>query len=134
VAEIYNTPQIKLLPPEITGVIHKYSQSHTIWRFAAVLDRLERVTVANVDQLDSVPLCDIALWERGSRPTLSTDLRGDVIRLNMDSQGLAKIERLAVRPKPNSFSSQALAYAVEDYKDCNEMTVDFKVCPYLQLW
>ncbi|KAH6897446.1 hypothetical protein B0T10DRAFT_476863 [Thelonectria olida] len=126
VAEIYNMPLIKSIPPEIADLIHRYSQSHAIWRFASVLDRLERLTMANVDQLDLVPLCDVAVWERGSRPTLSNTLRGEVIRLTMDWQGLAKIERLPVRPKPDSFSSKALAYVVENHKDCNEMTVNFK--------
>ncbi|KAH6869323.1 hypothetical protein B0T10DRAFT_501671 [Thelonectria olida] len=126
VADVYNMPGIKSMPLEVANLIQEYSRSHIIWRFASALDRLDKLTKAGVDQLDLVPLRQVALWERGSLPTLSSNLRGEAIRLAIDSYGLAKIERMALRPKSTTFSSKTSAYVVEHQKDCKQITVDFK--------
>lgn len=126
-AEIYNIPQLASIPAEIANSIRDYSRLDIIWRFASVLDRIERLSNAD-PQLDSLPLREVSMWERGGRPTVLADPCGGVIRLTIDSQGLKKIERLRIRPKHQPCPSDALAYVVESEKRFRKITVGFKAC------
>lgn len=134
-AGAYNMPQLRSLPAEIANFIWEQSRSNILWRYASVLERIEKISNPDADRLDLLPLPKISFWERGSRPTTSaTHLQG-FVRLTIDSQGLKKIEHLETRPEPRPHppDAWALAYVVETEERFAETTVDFKASCTLPL-
>ncbi|KAK7414882.1 hypothetical protein QQX98_006303 [Neonectria punicea] len=127
-AKAYSMPQLRSLPAEMVNIIWEHSRSDVVWRYASVLDRIERISNPDAVNLDSVPLPQICFWERGTRPKTSAITLQGFVRLTIDSQGLKKIEHLETRPKPRSHSPNAwaLTYVIDTEERFSETTVDFK--------
>ncbi|KAH8738051.1 hypothetical protein BGZ61DRAFT_27171 [Ilyonectria robusta] len=125
-AETYNIPLLKSMPFEIADLIRNHSKTDIIWRFASVLDRIERLSTPSLNQLDDISLHKIGSWERDTSPTILANPARGFIRLTIDFQGLKRIEQLEGRPKPHPKSSDALAYVVESEECLKNITVDFK--------
>ncbi len=88
------------LPIEIVQQVQSYSTSSLLWRYNAVLDLVDQLSVASPDELVSIPLWDVLAWERGGSLVLATEpTRPPIVRLTIDSRGINKVERLSERPR-----------------------------------
>lgn len=133
VAEVCTLPRFSSLPLEIVEMIEKYSESALIWRYASVIELVERVSMTDDDYgtLNAIPVSCITSWTRGSppllaRPSCSND-ETSIIRITMDSHGVSNIGRLPGSPPSSLLGSDYLAYIVEPVVSLKGMTVDFKV-------
>ena len=126
-AEVCDIPKLNSLPLELAEMIHTFSQSSTIWRYAAVLELVDTLSAADVHELVSIPLRKISAWSRSTSPTILSNVSKPLIRLTMDSWGLKSIERLYEAPELSGKQADALAYIVEPESSFTNVTVDFKV-------
>ena len=130
VAERYGLAGLGRMPPEIIQLIQDDSASALFWRLIAPLDLASRFKALPVDYFVSLPLHELAGWERGSLPLESKDLGHlPIVRLTIDSRGIRKVERLpAGEPKFSSERFDNTAFIIRDVTDFKGVVALFKVC------
>ncbi|KAF7551194.1 hypothetical protein G7046_g7786 [Stylonectria norvegica] len=126
VANVCGLPSLVSLPLEIAAMIHRYSETHMIWRFASVLELLDRPDAAQDDDMSQIPVHRIRAWQRGGLPTIGSCDEKPIVRLVIDSHGLKQIERLSKMPAASSQRSESLAWIVETDASLKGLTVNFK--------
>lgn len=118
------------LPPKLVEMIREESGESLVWRYAAVLDRCQPLAGED-NQLTSMPLTDIAAWERGSLvKESSSDTAADnpILLLTMDARGLRSIERPAVRPPAtHDRHSYKEAYVIVHQDEVKGVMIHFKL-------
>lgn len=122
-------PELLGMPPEIKQMVQGYSQSSLFWRLTAALDLAMRFNAMPPSNFSSVPVRQVAEWERGCVPTQSQALgHVPVVRLTIDSRGIRKLERLpAGEPQYSSRRSNNLIFIIEDEGCFDGVTALFKV-------
>ncbi|KAL1893289.1 hypothetical protein Sste5346_006465 [Sporothrix stenoceras] len=115
------------LPAELVEMIREDSAESLIWRYAAVLDRCQPLAGED-NQLTSMPLTDIAAWERGSPAQVSDNTADNpILRLMIDARGLRSIERLAaLPPATHDRHSYKEAYVIVHQDEVKGVMIHFK--------
>ncbi len=129
-AERRGLPQLKVLPLELVGIIHKLLQGHLFWRYLAIVHMTRQFSIAPSQPLQSFPLRTVASWERGGMPKLAAGRLDDLpptICLTLDVDGLRAFERLPERPtfEPRRFND--LAFIVDEQTRHADTVAHFKV-------
>ncbi|KAI1100637.1 hypothetical protein F4804DRAFT_318408 [Jackrogersella minutella] len=120
--------QLKTLPPEIWQIILQYSESYPFWRFVSALDFTSRVSWMPSEATTSIAVSRIAFWGRGNPPEIIIDLTAHpIIRLTIDSHGIAKVERLPSYPSFSETRFDDLAFVIEDQSYFTDAIARFKV-------
>lgn len=125
--------RLQRLSPEIVQMIRAQSADSLLWRYSVVLDRARYVASHVLPEGPlSVPLTEIAAWERGGASPLDASAATSaahlpIIRLTIDARGLRSIERLPSKPTSRSWRSFNLAFVVVDESEVRGVAVLFKV-------
>lgn len=129
VAQAYGLPGFVRMPPEITQIIRDHSQSSLFWRLTAALDLAARFDDTPMSRLSSIPVRQVAEWERGCAPVQSHALTHlPIIRLTVDARGIRKLERLpAGEPRYMSRKSDNAVFIIEDEGRFDGVAALFKV-------
>ncbi|RSL60299.1 hypothetical protein BHE90_000960 [Fusarium euwallaceae] len=133
-ADLCGTQRLRSLPLEIAEMIQHLSESAVFWRYASVMELVERASmVSNEKQaVISHDISKIDSWERGHSPVTTRDSRSStpnaIVRIKIDSCGISGIERLREAPSPSNSRSDSFAYVVETEHSLRNTTVNFKVC------
>ncbi|RSL54589.1 hypothetical protein CEP54_009813 [Fusarium duplospermum] len=131
-ADLCGMQRLCSLPLEIAEMIQHLSESAVFWRYASVMELVERASAIGDEKhsLTSYDISKIDLWERGAFPILTRDTAlsepNAVIRIKIDSSGISSIERLPETPSPSNSRSDSVAYIVETEHSLRNMTVNFK--------
>ncbi|KIH89978.1 hypothetical protein SPBR_00261 [Sporothrix brasiliensis 5110] len=120
------------LPPELVDIVLQNSADSQVWRYAAVLDRGQPLA-ENTGQLASVPLVDVAAWERGSPVVLfglehaASAADHPILLLTIDARGLKSVQRLVARPAAtHNRTSHTEAYTIVDQAGVRGVKIHFK--------
>lgn len=113
-------------------MIQNFSADNLVWRLTRVIG-----LTGNGPPLSVMPqafhLSKISAWERGGEPVLAANgcesAMPQIIRLNVDSRGLQRVERLQEKPAHRPGRSESKAFAVFDERDVRGAVLWFKVCP-----
>lgn len=82
-------PGLRLLPAEIIQCIRNYFVANLLGRFSAALDLAYQLSPIVSEDLISIPLCQVAAWERGGQPVLvTTSSQPPIICITIDSSGI----------------------------------------------
>jgi hypothetical protein len=132
-AEKCDLPQVKMLPREIRDLVQKLSEPHLLCRFVVVLEIAWQLSSGPSEPLVSVPMNQIASWQRGSwpKPIGEATAPSTTIRCVIDFLGLKKIERLPERPLFERGRRDDMAFIVEEEDAFRETVVQFKVPLFL---
>ncbi|KAJ3529490.1 hypothetical protein NM208_g9731 [Fusarium decemcellulare] len=132
------------LPPEILGIIHRYSATSILWRFNAASKLTRRFPIALSDSLLSIRLCKVAAWKRGQPVTIEEAHQLPVIRLTIDSWGIREVERLPGYPQFKTWRTDSLVFVILDQAYLKDVIALFKfgvlrlevpkTCHGLQTW
>ncbi|KAM6520197.1 hypothetical protein FALCPG4_013750 [Fusarium falciforme] len=132
-ADLCDMQRLRSLPLEIAEMIQRLSESAVFWRYASVMEFVDRAsTTWNTEKqaLSSYDIAQIDSWERGLSLILTRSSRSStpnaVIRIKIDSCGISSIERLLEAPSPSNSRSDSLAYIVEAEHSLRNTTVNFK--------
>lgn len=134
-ADLCDMQRLCSVPLEIAEMIQRLSESAVFWRYASVMELVDRAsTTWNTEKqaLTSYDIAEIDSWERGFSPILTRGSHSSslntVIRIKIDSCGISSIERLVEAPSPSNSRSDSFAYIVETEHSLRNTTVSFKVC------
>lgn len=135
-ADLCDMQRLRSLPLEIADMVQRLSYSAVFWRYASVLELVDRASTtwnAEEQALASHDISEVDSWKRGLSPTVTRDSHPSpynavVIRIKMDSCGISSIERLPEAPSLSNSRSDSFAYIVETEHALRNMTVNFKVC------
>ncbi|KAK7428376.1 hypothetical protein QQZ08_005133 [Neonectria magnoliae] len=97
-------------------MVRDYSQSNLFWRLATALDLAAQFGAVPSSSFSSIPVCQVAEWERGCVPIQSQALAHlPIVRLTIDSRGIRKLERLpAGEPKHSSTRFDDMVFIIEN--------------------
>lgn len=135
-ADLCNMPILRSLPDEIGELIRSLSESAPFWRYASVMDLVDRVSTTNDEEsgtLTSHRVSDICSWNRGLPPVISCSSHpvpgNTLFRITIDSSGINSIEKLQQDlPSSSTGRSDTFAYIVENKTALRGVMVDFQVC------
>lgn len=127
-------PRMRVLPPEILGMVYYNSATSLFWRYSRALDLARRLSTTStdstacLDELLSVPLCTVSAWKRSGSPAFSKIARQlPIFRLTIDSHGIREIERLPERPRVQRTRTDSLAFVILEQCYLQGVTAHFKV-------
>lgn len=129
VAKRYGLPELLRMPPEIRQLVRDYSQSSLFWRLIAALDLATQFDAIPLSNFSSIPLRQVAEWERGCVPIQSEALDHlPIVRLTIDSRGIRKLERQpAGEPRYSSRRFDNMVFVIEDEGCFDGVVALFKV-------
>ncbi|VUC22541.1 unnamed protein product [Clonostachys rosea] len=120
----------RLLPPELTQLIHDSSESAPFWLWLSALSFIR--DLSGEDSSDgssyiSVPLANVLAWTRGSAPIITAEEEGPpIVRLTSDCRGLKRVERLDSMPSYRDWRSDTMEFAIQDLGLVKNVTAEFK--------
>ncbi|KAJ3542142.1 hypothetical protein NM208_g4253 [Fusarium decemcellulare] len=136
---------MRLLPPEIVGMIRQYSATSMLWRLTTASELSRQLPAGSSGHLLSIPLCEVSAWKRGEQPVTADAAHVlSVVRLTIDSWGIREIERLPGNPSFRIWRADDLIFAILDQRLLQGINVHFKfgfsrlelpkTCQGLQTW
>lgn len=120
---------LRLLPTEITEIIHGYSSENDLfWRYSSARNLADELSYTVPTTVEFLPLCDLLSWERGGLPVLTT--ASDclpVVRLTIDSRGIKGAESLPKDTAEDHYRSDNMRFVVQDRSQLQGILAAFKV-------
>lgn len=107
-------------------MIGEYAQPSPLSRYRTVIDLAADLNSQELSRQPSLPLSEIASWERGGHAVVNKSLP-PIVRITIDCWGLKRIERLADNPPFAGKRSDAEVYIIETQERLRDVTVQFQV-------
>ncbi|KAM0478576.1 hypothetical protein ACHAPX_005165 [Trichoderma viride] len=136
-------PQLAAVPAEILQIIGAYAQPSPLSRYRTVIDLAADWSGRELSCQPSLPLSEIALWERDGHAVVEGDL-DPIVKITIDCWGLKRIERLTDYPPFAGNRSDTEVYIIETQDRLRDVRVQFqsgmarleisKQAADLQLW
>lgn len=123
----------KTLLPEVANLVGGHLQpNHPLLRFCKVIQLARYLSLAELRDAVTYPLCEVLSWSRGTCPILveqgqTIDRR---VRLTIDSRGIQSIERLSDSSEESTAMGSSLssrAYVVESAEHLSGVGIEFQV-------
>ena len=118
-------PRLSTLPSELVERVRQFSPQALLWRYISVSELAARVSSAPETQ-SVVPLSSVGAWKRGEDFISCPSSPSSFIRIVMDLDGIAKVQRLPAHPVGPG-RSDAMAYIVETEEYLSGVMAHFKV-------
>lgn len=119
-------PQLAAVPAEILQIIGAYAQPSPLSRYRTVIDLAADWSGRELSCQPSLPLSEIALWERDGHAVVEGDL-DPVVKITIDCWGLKRIERLTDYPPFAGNRSDTEVYIIETQDRLRDVRVQFQV-------
>lgn len=111
-AQVHGLERLAAVPPEIALMVWKFVEKSPLYRFAAVLNKVDFFDDATGDGIASMPLTRIERWDRGG-DLLERTGHEDVNQLiTVDSRGIRSIEEFRLSDMRTRKRDEATLYAV----------------------
>ncbi|PTB43012.1 hypothetical protein M441DRAFT_56047 [Trichoderma asperellum CBS 433.97] len=118
-------PQLTAVPAEILHMIGEYAQPSPLGRYRAIIDLAADLNSQEQSWPQSLPLSEIASWERGGHAVVNESLH-PIVRITIDCWGLKRIERLVDNPPFAGKRSDTEVYIIEAQERLRDVTVQFQ--------
>jgi hypothetical protein len=119
-------PQLAAVPAEILHIIGTYAQPSPLSRYRTVIDLAADWNGRALSWQPSLPLSNIALWDRDSRDVVEGNL-SPIVKITIDSSGLKRIETLTDYPPFVNKRSDTEVYIIDTHERLGDLRVQFHV-------
>lgn len=111
--ELADIPGLRRLPQELVTIIMEHCEPSELLHLCAVEDTVDTLSRVSMEtEVMGRPLQCVQSWRRGSRPTLTTTLSEDPMRITIDHKGIKCLERLSHDDPVDGTDHTGVYYAV----------------------